>query len=435
MPPRTALDRLDRLVAHPAARASVLTMALLGVYLQAHTFFLSESHEVDSYSYWFAARAIATHGNPYDLSALQAEGRRHELRLLRADASPPAIYPYVYPPPFAGLWRVFLPFEPTAVHRGLEVLGTLALGLALVLLDRAVAARRHRALLFALFALTLVVNGPAVSSTRLGQVNAALLAAIAFAVLGHRTGRDAASALALAASTLVKLTPGLVLFSLAAPGERRAGRYAAWFALALAALVLVSLPFAPPVHWAQFADSFRLGLPWRSEYSLWGWLAVHAERWPGLVPWRFPLAVAGSAAAVFCAWRHQQRLAGPERALEGAASAVVLGLLLSPLTWQHHFLFFLLPAWVWLARAWAEERTGLALAFAVLTTLVLLRLPGSLLIVRPAATALAFVLATLGPKGPPRETEPQPLATSASRSAPTDTERTGTPTSRSIHSR
>jgi hypothetical protein len=397
MPASKLLDRLDRYAARPIVRASILAVALSGVYLQAHTFFLSESHEVDSYSYWFAAQAIAHHANPYDLAALQAAGREQDLRLVKRDPSPPEIYPYVYPPPFAGLWRVFLPLPPARVHRVLEVLGTLALGAALLWMERAAAVRRHGALMFAAFAVTLLVNGPAVSSTRLGQVNAPLLALMAFAVASVRGGKATRSAMALAGATLVKLTPVLLWFGFGGLSEPRGRRYGGALAASIAVLVLVSLPLAPPVHWAQFWSSLRDGLPWRTEFSLWGWLSIHAEPSRRLAIWRVPIYAACATLAIACAWRHQLRLPPSDRALEGAASAVVLGLLLSPLTWQHHFLFFMLPAWAWLGRAWSEERTVLALAFAGLTVLVLLRLPGSVLAVRPLAAAIAFALATLGP--------------------------------------
>src|SRR5262245_59516462 len=174
MPPASLLDRLDALVSRRAVRGLLLAGALAGVWAQAHTFFLAESHEVDSYSYWFAARAIQRHANPYDPAVLKDLGRGVELRLVADDPRPPAIYPYGYPPPLAGVWRGFLPWPPTAVHRLLEVLGTLALGAAVAWMDLATAARRHGGLLFAALTLTLVVNGPAVSSTRLGQVNAAI---------------------------------------------------------------------------------------------------------------------------------------------------------------------------------------------------------------------------------------------------------------------
>jgi len=398
-PGASPLDRLDALVARRGVRAAILVAALASVYLQAHTFFLSESHEVDSYSYWFAARAIAAHGNPYDLAELQAAGRGQDLRLVAGDARPPAVYPYVYPPPFAGFWRVFLPLPPARVHRILEVLGTLALGAALLWMERAMAARRHGALLFAAFALTLVVNGPAVSSTRLGQVNAPLLAAMAYAVASFRDQRTPRSAVVLAGATLVKLTPALLWFGFGGFVERGGRRYGAALAAAIAVLVLVSLPLAPPVHWAQFWASLRGGLPWRTEFSLWGWLSIHAESSRAIAASRVPIYAACAATALACAWRHQLRLPVGDRALEGAASAIVLGLVLSPLTWQHHFLFFMLPAWAWLARAWAEERTALALVFAGLAVLVLLRLPGNMLAVRPLAATAAFAIATLGPRG------------------------------------
>jgi alpha-1,2-mannosyltransferase len=399
MPQAPRLDRLDRLAASRFVRTLLLAAALVAVYAQAHTFFLAESHEVDSYSYWFAARAIERHANPYDLAVLRDLARGEELRLVASDARPPEVYPYVYPPPLAGVWRALLPLHPTTVHRLLEVLGTLALGAALLGMERAIAARRHGALLFAAFAVTLAVNGPAVSSTRLGQVNAPILASVALALVLLRRGRDTASALLLAVPTLIKLTPGLVWLGFGGPVEPRGRRYGLRLACALAACVLLMLPLAPPVHWAQYVNSLRTGLPWRSAYSLWGWLSMLAERAPAFGPWRGPLYLAAAVAALACAWRHQRRTPVEERPLEGAASALALGLLLSPLTWQHHFLFFMLPAWVWLASAWAERRSLLALAFAVLAVVTLLRLPGSLLVVRPIATAIALALATLAPRG------------------------------------
>lgn len=391
------IDRLDAFVARRGPRALILAAALAGVYIQAYTFFLSWSPQVDSYSYWLAARVIAQHGNPYDLGALQAAGRDQDLRLVKSNPLPIEIYPYVYPPPLAGLWRVTLPLSAARVHRILQVLDTLALGAALLWMERAAAARRHGALLFAAFALTLVVNGPAVSSTRVGQMNGPLLAAMAFAVASRREGRVTRSAVALAGATLVKLTPALLCFDWL--GQPRGRRFGLTFAGAIAVLVLASLPLAPPVHWAQFWASMRHGLPWRTEYSVWGWLSIHAETSRALAAWRAPIYGAFAALALACAWRHQLRLPPGDRAVEGAASGVVLGLMLSPLTWHHHFLFFMLPGWVWLARAWAEERTALALTFAALAVLALLRLPESVHMLRPLAAATAFALATLGPCG------------------------------------
>ena len=398
------LDALNRIAGRPLVRTLLLLCALLGVYLQAHTFFLSESHEVDSYSYWFAAEAVRDGGDPYDLKLLQELGRAHDLRLVAGDTRAPEIYPYVYPPPFAGVWRVFLAWPPTRVHRLLEVLGTLLLGVALFAIHRLVRPRRHGALLFALFAVTLAVNGPAVSSTRLGQINAGILAAMGFAALRRRDGHDRSSALALAGATLVKLTPGLLLLGFGSGsgfvfGDRRWRGYVLKFTLALGALVLVTLPLAPPATWVHFWNALRHGLPWQTEYSLWGWLTLHGAQHPALAAGRVPIYALGWTVLIACTWRHLRRVDDTDRVLEGTACTIVLGLLLSPLTWQHHFLFFMLPGYVWIARAWSTERTFTALALAGLTAVVLLRLPGGVLVVRPIATLLAFAIATLGPYG------------------------------------
>ncbi len=390
-------DRLDLLLARGPARAGALIVALVAVYLQAHFFWLSESHEVDSYSYWFAARAVAAGGDPYDTAALQSAGRQQELRLVASDDHPPDIYPYVYPPPFAGLWRAMTALSPRAAHRVLELTGTLMLGAAMLLLHRVVRPARHGAILFAGFALTLAVNGPAVSSTRLGQMNAPLFFAMLLAVEGYQRRALLRSAVALAAAALVKITPVLLLLGWALHDIGPRWRaHVLRVAAAAAGLTLLSLPFAPWIHWQQFVAAFGRGIPWQTEYSWWGWLTQHGASHPAHLAYRLPLYALGSALLLACAARHMRRVAPSDVPVEGAAVATVLGLLLSPLTWQHHFLFFLLPGYAWLARMWAERRLGMTLVLAVLTTLVLLRLPGAWLLVRPAATLAAFALVTLG---------------------------------------
>ena len=393
--PTPFLDRLDRAAGTPLARAGVLAVGVLAVYLQAHFFFLAESHEVDSYSYWFAAEAVAHGRDPYDTAALQAAGRAHELRLVRSDSRAPDIYPYVYPPPFAGLWRATLVLSPIVTHRLLEALGAVLLGVAVWLLHRLVAPRRHGGLLFALFALGLAVNGPAVSSTRLGQLNTPLLVAMLVATDAWRRRADLRSAAVLAAAMLVKLSPAMLLlgWGLGEPG-RRWWRYAGLFAAAVATLVVVTLPLAPVVQWSHFAAALRSGIPWQTTYSWWGWLTVHGERAPWLLEWRAPLYLAAVASLSGCAFvllRHTPR---EDRATEGAAVGMVFMLLLSPLTWQHHFLFFMLPAYAWIGRVWDQDRRLLAGALGALSLLVLLRLPGGWLAIRPAATFAALLLTT-----------------------------------------
>ena len=128
-------------------------------------------------------------------------------------------------------------------------------------------------------------------------------------------------------------------------------------------------------------------------------MTIRDGRVPLLLTYRRPLYLAGVALLVAVAAVHLRRLPREEIPLEGAAVATVLGLLLSPLTWQHHFLFFMLPAYAWIARAWADDRRLRAAALSFLTLLVLLRMPGAWLGVRPVATLAAFALVTLEPHG------------------------------------
>jgi hypothetical protein len=371
---------------------------LAGVFLQAHFFLLSESHEVDSFSYWFAARATAEGLDPYDTRSLQAAARAYDLRIMPGDPQPPDVYPYVYPPPFAGVWRVFLLLTPVQTHHVLEALGTLLLGVALVLLPRVVRARRHAHLLWACFTLSLLVNGPAISSTRLGQINALLLVLTLIATGAQATQRVWRSAFTLGAAALLKITPAVVLVGWFIGSPREGVAQGLRMLAAMMAMALLSLTVAPPAMWPHFREALHVGIPWQTVYSWWGFLSIRAEHDATWASLKLPLMAVGVVVLFALAWCHLRRTRPERRALEGASVGIVLGLLAGPLTWQHHFLLFMLPAYAWISEAWDDERVLHTVLLAGLTVLVLLRLPGSLLAVRPLAVLAALAFVALRPR-------------------------------------
>jgi hypothetical protein len=79
----------------------------------------------------------------------------------------------------------------------------------------------------------------------------------------------------------------------------------------------------------------------------------------------------------------------------------LLSLLVSPLTWHHHYVFYTLPGFYLLACNWNRRNRTMVAVSALLTIMVLLRTPGSLRFLRPIGTFLTMLLAFRYRKVPP----------------------------------
>lgn len=184
---------------------------------------------------------------------------------------------------------------------------------------------------------------PVWHSLFLGQINLILLALVAVDVRRVARGRSAGLGIGIAAA--IKLTPGIFVVLLLCAGKVRAAVVAgATFAVCTALGFLVA-PQASVVYWRDaFYDSTRVGVPYVSNQSPYGALVRLLGRdgvgeWYLLVP--LVLGVAGLAMATVYARRPDW--------LAAFAVAGITGLLVSPISWSHHWVWAL-PALLVLAR-------------------------------------------------------------------------------------
>ncbi|MEV5824866.1 glycosyltransferase 87 family protein [Spirillospora sp. NPDC052242] len=190
-----------------------------------------------------------------------------------------------------------------------------------------------------------------------GQVNLFLLALIMFDM--KRVANNKSAGVGIGIATAMKLTPGIfILFLLVTRRTKSAAIAAATFgACALAAWA--AAPAASRVYWLHtFFDTSRVGAPYISNQSPYGAAvrilggAEHVDGWYTFVP---PLlAVAGLALAAARARRGDH--------LAAIAVTGTTGLLVSPISWAHH--------WVWIVPALAVlvrdgHRIAPACAYAV----------------------------------------------------------------------
>ncbi|WP_106401191.1 glycosyltransferase 87 family protein [Actinocorallia populi] len=168
----------------------------------------------------------------------------------------------------------------------------------------------------------------------LGQVNLFLLALVLADVQRVSEGRRAGIGIGIAAA--IKITPAVFVVLLLAAGRVRAAMTAAGaFVLCTAAAHLVN-PDASRLYWLHtFYDTSRVGVPYISNQSPYGAAARilggvdHVGAWYQAVP--LLLGALGLATAVAWARRGDWTAA--------AAVTGVTGLLISPISWSHH--------WVW----------------------------------------------------------------------------------------
>ncbi|GGV20344.1 hypothetical protein GCM10010182_47800 [Actinomadura cremea] len=202
-----------------------------------------------------------------------------------------------------------------------------------------------------------LVLAPMWHSLYQGQINLFLLALIMFDV--KRAAERKTIGIGIGIATAIKLTPGIFILLLIATRRTKSAAVAgtAFAACTLAAWAVA--PDASRTYWTHtFLDTSRVGAPYISNQSPYGAAirilngAEHVDGWYTFVP--FVIALGGLALAV--AWVRRGDW------LAAVAVTGTTGLLVSPISWAHH--------WVWIVPALAVlvrngHRVPAACAYAV----------------------------------------------------------------------
>ena len=284
---------------------------------------------------------------------------------------PPQLLPFTYPPA-AALFAVPLALLPWSAAQ-LAWVPVIYVPLAVVIwfafapLLRRVPSGRLRAAAFAVIFAACAYLFPLRDEMRFGQVDMVLLA-MAVADCAARAPRWPRGVL-VGLATAIKLVPGVFIVYLWLSGRRRAAVTAAAAALAVTLGAWLLLPRDSVTYWTSVIfESGRLGSnAGTSNQSLRGILL--REFLPGQAPgalWAgvaVVVAVAGLAVA--------RRLARESREMEGIAVTALLGVLLSPVSWIHHFLVVVVVIGAILADGRSPRRVAVAAATAAFFALTI----------------------------------------------------------------
>lgn len=262
--------------------------------------------------------------------------------------------------PFAAL--VFVPIAalPLAVARVLwDLASVAALGYSLVLVLKLAGYRPSRVAIAGVTAAAMALD-PVYQTLFLGQINLLLLALILTDIWRVANGRDAGLGVGVAAA--IKLTPAIFIVFFLLAGKTKAAVIAAGTFLGCALIGLIVAPGASRQYWEHlFYDTSRVGAPYISNQSPYAAAiriaggAAHIGAWYAIIP--LALGAVGLAAAAILARRGDWLTAA---AVTGSA-----GLLVSPISWAHHWVW-ILPALIVLIRSGHRVVAGLGyLLFAV----------------------------------------------------------------------
>ena len=364
----TPAARPPRLVAAARAVASSPVVAVLGwlaLLVPAYWSLVDERGQwlfkLDSFVYYEAVRQWLDGG---DLYSWYANPPQH-------------LWPFTYTPLAA--WVIspltWMSYQQTTVLLIVATPLCAAVTAYAVLRRLAVAPRMARGLAPWLALIGVIALEPFPKTMEYAQVNAILMALVAvdlFLVPERSRWRGVLSGLAAA----IKLTPAVAILVLLA---RREWRAAATMAGSAVGLTLLAALAAPAESWEFFTsamwDPGRAGF---ADYSGNQNLKGAIARGLPEAAWNLTWAVC-SLLAVVAAWflcRRLDRLRGAGRAAGGTGQddglvlslqisvVMVLGLLISPISWSHHWVWCLPVLMAVAAAAWRWRSTALGVAGA-----------------------------------------------------------------------
>jgi hypothetical protein len=301
-----------------------VSYSLLGLELAVIIAFAARYNALDFRIYMWAGHAV-THDNQLYLT--QAFGHW-----------------FTYSP-FAA--TVFVPIAaiPLAVARVLwDLASVAALAYSCVIILRLAAYRPSRVMVAGLVPAAIALD-PVYQTLFLGQINLILLALILTDIWRVSQGRDAGIGVGIAAA--IKLTPAIFIVFFLLAGRTKAAVIAAGTFIVCGLTGFLIAPNASKLYWRHlFVDTRRVGAPYISNQSPYA-AAIriaggqgHIGAWWVVIPLAF--AVIGLAAATILARHHDW--------LGATAVTGTTGLLVSPISWAHHWVW-ILPALVLLVRS------------------------------------------------------------------------------------
>jgi alpha-1,2-mannosyltransferase len=265
---------------------------------------------------------------------------------------------FTYPPFAAALFRPLAAGPAVAVRVAWELAAVASFAWACVVTLKLAGWRPTRTIVLAMMAAGLLLE-PVYHTLYLGQINLLLLALVLADMWRVACGRPAGIGIGLAAA--IKLIPGIFIVLLLLTGRIRDSITAAATFACCALIGFAVDPAASRLYWTHlFFDTRRVSAAYISNQSPYGALVRilggvgHVGSWYYAIPG--VLGALGLALATTLARRGDW--------LGAATVTGITGLLVSPISWTHHWVW-VMPALVVLARYGPNGRVAAAAAYVI----------------------------------------------------------------------
>jgi hypothetical protein len=292
---------------------------------------------------------------PFDLSIYLWGGRAvtHGMRLYLV--APRANW-FTYPPFAAAVFTPLAALPPIVVDVAWEVASVTALAWSCVIALKLADWRPSRAMVAAVVGASLLLE-PMYHTLYLGQVNLILLALVMTDI--WRTARGRTAGLGVGVAAAIKLTPAIFIVLFLLTRRTRSAVIAAGTFAGCAVLGYLVDPSASRVYWTRlFYDTARVNAgyisnqsPYAAAVRILGGVS-HVGTWYLAVP--AIIGVLGLAVAATLARRDDW--------LGAAAVTGTTGLLVSPISWTHHWVW-IMPALIVLLRGGIGSRIAAACGY------------------------------------------------------------------------
>ena len=301
-----------------------------------------------------------------------------ELARIAAQTTQTRITYYTYPPFFAWAFDPITHLKPRVAYFAWRSLSALMLLLAIYLVI--VSLQTEAGLgTFVVAAVGGLSFFPFSEVLFEGQVGCLILFLWSLGFYFMQTRRTVSCAASFAAGSLVKVTPGIVVPMLLI---RRQWRWLIAYCVAGALLVLVTLPRVGwNAYWTYATKVFPTlsagveGYPLKSIGSVLRNLYLGRATFSPTDPWQVPLALrlfislANLALlAIVLFYFYKTRESSPRVLAQEFAILALVSLMISPVTWRHHYVLAILPllcAWVHSRRAAGARRLALLSAITL----------------------------------------------------------------------
>ena len=310
---------------------------------------------------WLVVMVALVHPSLVDVRVYRAEGAAllDGLDLYGPLAGVHGVNTY---PPFAALLFVPAALMPVGLVEVASIV--VNIGLLVVVCWQSVRLAGGRSSVAAVGVLAAVAlwSEPVTTSLSYGQINLALLALVLWDANLPADSRLRGVGIGVAAG--IKVTPGLLVVYLVLTGRLRAAATAAATVLATIAVTMLVDADAAWTYWTrQLFDLGRIGrLENSANQSVRGWLvrAHHSRDTPAV---EMLLVLAVLVAGMACAVIAYRRLGDAW----GLSAAATTGLLVSPISWSHHWVWCVpIIALLWFqARVWVVPTLVVFWAYAV----------------------------------------------------------------------